>query len=573
MDINAGIIDQRVTGIAEDHPDWLPPGADLDRKKSAAFVLLCMSTCLDMPMEDCVDLLTEGGNDAGVDGLHIGEVEDGEFLVTLFQGKYKKDLSGEAHFPENAVQKAVNTVLVLFDPDKKIEINPRLAPKVEEIRSLVRDGYFPDVRVILCNNGQKWNARAQTWIDQSGLPPDQTHWVHVNHDSIVAILRKTKSVTDSLNFTGKAIVEDFNFKRVLIGKVRVAEIAALFDRHHDALLQRNIRRYLGLHGNRVNRAIDKTLRDEQARGNFYFFNNGITIICSNFQYNGFQSKNYRVTLENMQVINGGQTCKAIQQTLNTPFLSPNFDTTYVLVRIFELAEDDQEFVRDITFATNSQNPVDLRDLRSNDDIQKQLEIGLSDFGYTYKRQREEGGGGSFVVTSSIVAEAVLAIWRKKPHLAKFQRKEHFGKLYAEIFKNLNAAQALLAVLIFRAVENERKRPSSENPPDFLPYASHHLSMMIGWSLLKENNLSLDRISHRNFQDILQTFEADPARFHADAVRDLENTLLIFYAGRTVSLQRLSATFRRGDILEFLENREAHFADLIETLKKMEAQEK
>ena len=116
----------------------------------------------------------------------------------------------------------------------------------------------------------------------------------------------------------------------------------------------------------------------------------------------------------------------------------------------------------------SQNPVDLRDLRSNDEIQRQLEIGMGNLGYTYRRQREEGGSGSNVITSSIVAESVLAIWRRRPHQAKFRRKEHFGKLYEDIFRNLNAAQAVLAVLIFRAAENERKRPTSSTPPDFMP---------------------------------------------------------------------------------------------------------
>ena len=84
MNINASIIDQRVTGIVEDHPELLPEGNDLNNKKSAAFVLMCISTCLEMPLVEAAELITEGGNDAGVDGLHFGEVEDGEFLVTIF---------------------------------------------------------------------------------------------------------------------------------------------------------------------------------------------------------------------------------------------------------------------------------------------------------------------------------------------------------------------------------------------------------------------------------------------------------------------------------------------------------
>jgi hypothetical protein len=551
ININASIIDQRIAGIVAEHSDWLPKGDD-HKKKSAAFVLLCMSALFEIALEEAVELLTEGGNDAGVDGLHIGDVDDGEFTVTIFQGKYKvDDLRGIANFPENGVQKALHTVTTLFDPAKQIQLNKNLAPRIEEIRSLVRDGYIPNVRAILCNNGAKWNEQGQGWIDRSGLPEDQVAWVHFSHDSIVEVLRKTKSVDDSLNFTGQAVIEDFNFRRVLIGKVQVNEIAELFNRHNDFLLERNIRRYLGLNSNRINFAIHQTLMDDQKRNNFYFFNNGITIICRKFRHNALQGANYQVKLENMQIINGGQTCKTIQQTLNE---SPDkaWADTSVLVRIYELSDDDKALVKDITYATNSQNPVDLRDLRSNDEIQKQLEIGIKDLDYMYKRQREEGGGGSHMITSSIVAEAVLAIWRKKPHQAKFLRKEHFGKLYNEIFEGLNAAQAIMAVLIFRAVENERKRPTEQTPPEFLPYASHYLAMCIGEQLLALHNMTLDQLSHRNFKTLREIFEKTQNQHHSIAISSLQIALAALYGGneKSISLQQLAATFRRGDLLDY-----------------------
>lgn len=258
-------------------------------------------------------------------------------------------------------------------------------------------------------------------------------------------------------------------------------------------------------------------------------------------------------LKNIQVINGGQTCKTIQETLNGNLPNIVGQSAYLLIRVYQLADTHREVVRDITYATNSQNPVDLRDLKSNDEIQKNIELGLEDLGYTYRRQREEGGGGSLVITSSIVAEAVLAIWRKRPHQAKFRRKEHFGKLYEDIFKQLNAAQALLAVLIFRAVENERKRPTMITPPDFLPYSSHCIAMLIGRKLLKDKGIPLDQVFHRNVQELLQEFEDNQAQYHADAIQSLETALKTCYGTRNVSLQQLSATFRRGDLLEMLDD--------------------
>ena len=554
MNLNASIIDQRVSGIVDNHPEWLPEGNDINKKKSAAFVLLCMSTCLEMTLEDSAELLTEGGNDAGVDGLHIGEVEDGEFLVTIFQGKYKiNDLRGIANFPENDVQKAAGTVRVLFDPYRQeVVLNKKIAPKIEEIRSLIRDGYIPNVRVILCNNGDKWTSQADNWVDDTeGSYDGKVKFLHFNHDSIVSILQRSQQTNTTLTLSGQAIVEDMNYMRVLVGRVSVQEIQRLFNEHGDSLLERNIRRYLGLHNNRVNTAIHETLCDLTKSDKFYFYNNGITVVCDRFDYNAFQQSDYQVQLKNMQVINGGQTCKTIQETLNGSLPNLFGKSAYLLIRVYQLADTHKEFVQDITYATNSQNPVDLRDLRSNDEMQKNLELGLSELGYTYRRQREEGDGGLSVITSSTAAEAVLAIWRERPHQAKFRRKEHFGKLYEDIFKHLNAAQTLLAVLIFRVVENERKRPTTATPPDFLPYSSHYIAMLIGRKLLKDEGLSLDQVSHRNVQGLLQVLEDKRDRYYADAIQSLEKALKDCYGERAVSLPQLSATFRRGDLLEML----------------------
>lgn len=550
MDINAGIIDQRLSGILQKHLDLLPPG-DADKKRSAAFVLLCISTSLDIPLEDAADLLTEGGNDVGVDGLQIGEAEDGEFLVTLFQGKYKiKNLEGTSNFPENGVQKAVNTVQVLFDPFREIEMNKRLEPKVEEIRSLIRDGYIPRVRFVLCNNGVKWTDNAQGWIDQLGKNhPEKIEFCHFNHDSIVGILQRSKEVDATLQLSGQRIVEDMNYMRVLLGRISVQDIAELFGQYGDRLLQRNIRRYLGLRNNRVNIAIHDTLLSDKA-DNFYFYNNGITVVCDKFDYNAFQTDDNKVRLKNMQIINGGQTCKTIYETLKSAPESTAM-SAYVMIRIYQLAEENKDFIKDITYATNSQNPVDLRDLRSNDEVQKTLELGMKGLGYIYKRQREEGGTSLNVITSSVAAEAVLAIWREKPHQAKFRRTEHFGKLYTDIFKGLNAAQAILASLIFRSVENKRKRPSAEEPAAFIPYASHYISMLVGRGLLKDEGLVIDQISHANFGGLLEKLQERETAYYDLAVSKISEALEELYGPREISLQQLSATFRRGDLLEML----------------------
>lgn len=548
MDINASIIDQRVRGIVESSGERLQ--GDEDKRRSAAFVLLCVKTVLDFDDDEAFECLTDGGQDAGIDAIHLGEVKDGEFTVTLFQGKYKRDLEGRAAYPANAIEKIIHYVSALFDPDRDVSLNEKLAAPVEDARSRVRDGYIPTVRVVLCNNGIKWDANGQRIID--GFKSAQVVWEYVNHERLVQLLKKRAPVNDTLQLKGRAVVEDFNYRRVLIGKVQVDEIRALFDRHGDLLLERNIRRYLGLHENRVNSGIRTTLTNPGKRPNFYFYNNGITVVCSKFRYNALQAEHWSVQVENLQIINGGQTCKTIQRTL-TDAPGQDYSQAYVLVRVYEIGDTDDLIVGDITYATNSQNPVELRDLRANDEIQQKLEIGMLDLGFQYKRKRDEVSSSvSSTITVGVAAEAVFAVWRQKPHQAKFRRSELFGAFYDDIFRSdINAAQVALAVLVFRMVENERRRPKFSGAHRFSPYASHVLAMLVGEALLKARSITVASVDHRNFTTLRTYFEANTATLYQSAQTRLEAALRRLGITDATSLQRLAATFRRGDLLEEL----------------------
>ncbi len=79
-------------------------------------------------------------------------------------------------------------------------------------------------------------------------------------------------------------------------------------------------------------------------------------------------------------------------------------------------------------------------------------------GYVYKRKRDNTLNIN-VIPSTVAAEAVFAVWRESPHLAKYRRNEFFDKYYSLIFDGLNAAQMVVAVLIFRYCDNNRKKES------------------------------------------------------------------------------------------------------------------
>ena len=555
MNLNASIIDQRLTGVQAEIESWAREELkviDPARLKPLAFVYLCVKTMLDLDAQEAFDCVTDGGGDFGVDAMQVTEEVDGEFAVTLFQAKYKTKLEAAANFPEEGIHALVNAIRHIFDPAAELGmINDRLRVKVEEARSMVRDGFIPRVRAIACNNGLKWNEQAHTAIDRAGFG-DQVTWEYVNHDVLIGILQRPKQVDDTLRLIGKANVEDMNFSRVCIGRMPVSEVAALMHTHGDRLLERNIRRYLGMHGNRVNEGIRATLQSQQP-SNFYFFNNGLTLVCNDFSYNALQNSDYQVRVENLQIVNGGQTCMTILKTSEAMKAEGKVlpADASVLVRLYKLPKDNDDIVLQITHATNSQNPVDLKDLRSNDGIQRQLEASIQELGFNYRRKRVDGSPKSTDITAGAAAEALLAVWRQAPHQAKFLTREHFGKLYAQIFpSSVNGTQVVLAVLLYRIAENHRRRPADTDPL-LVRYASCFIAMRMGQRLLHDLGRALDDIQHPCFEPARKLIDERGERYFHLAVSDIESALNDLYGQKPVSTLQLSATFRRGDLIQML----------------------
>lgn len=390
MSLATQIIDQRVVGLTSEKSQFLDNelkiGNNDAKRRSAAFTYLAAKTVLGLSDDAVEDGIVDGGNDFGVDALYFDPPSDGEILITVIQAKYKASLEGNANFPENGIQKMVDAIGALFDPSRTLTLNDRLLKRVEEIRSFVAAGDIPRVVAIATNNGLSWPPEAQARIDASNFG-DQVTWRHVGPDELLNLLQAQKPIDTQLQLTGAAIVEPFDFRRVLVGRMAVSELARLADTFGDRLLERNIRRYLGLSGNRVNEAIAQTLQQADQRPNFYFYNNGVTITCAQFRHNALQQGNWTVQVSGLQIVNGGQTCRTVQQVAKQMGVAAT--DAYVLVRIYELQTNDDDLVSSITYATNSQNPVDLRDLKANDPRQTALSQSIQGLGYAYRAKREE----------------------------------------------------------------------------------------------------------------------------------------------------------------------------------------
>ena len=554
MSLATQIIDQQVSGIADrfEHAftEELRIGPDQGKRRTVAFLFLVAKTMLGLSEEETLDGVVDGGDDYGIDALYHEPPDQGEINIVLIQGKYRADLDGEAAFPENAIIKMIDAIGALFDPERSITVNERLRKRIEEIRSFVAEGAIPRVTALAANNGSRWTQQAQQRIDgAAGEFGGQVDWRHVGPDDLFAMLQTQKPVDVDVQLAGQAVVETFDFRRVLLGRMSVAELARLTGEYGNRLFERNIRRYLGLAGNRVNEEVAHTLREPSERSNFYFYNNGVTITCSQFRHNALQRENWRVQVSGLQIVNGGQTARTVQRVAEE--IGPEIEAAEVLVRIYEVEHNDSALIEAITLATNSQNPVELRDLKANDLRQKALGESIRGLGYEYRAKRDDRPVSSNEFTSAVIAEAVLAVWRRRPHQARFQGREHFGALYDTIFTaDLNGAQAVVAALLYRQAENRRKR-SPDDAPDFLAYGSSFIAMLMGRYVLEEMQIPLGKLDHRNFgqaQDLIEQMSPD---YLSRAEKEIAAALDPLFNGRERTLQRLSATFRRADLVEML----------------------
>lgn len=547
MDIEKQIVDQRLLGIIKENPELFSESEE--KNISKAFLMLGVSAYLDLEISEVEQYITDGGNDGGFDAAYIVDGSDTQLNVVLFQSKYTRNLEKDSNFPSNAVEKAVNTVNSVFDPSSHIELNERSFQKVNEIRSFILEGKIPYVSFVMINNGLHWNEEGNNFIQNKFRNNEQVNFIHFNHKDIIKYINRNKAINTQIQLSGQAVQEDFNFKRVILGRISITQIYNLMNQFGDSLLEKNICRYLGK--NTVNLNISKTLIDEQKNQNFFFYNNGITLICKKFSYNALQSQNWIVKLEDLQIINGGQTCKTIFQTIKEN-QNLDYSTVFVLVRIYEL-NDDEKIIQDITYATNSQNPVDFRDLKSNDKNQILLEQSAKEFGYIYKRKRDNSSSVNNSIPVTVAAEAILSVWRDMPHVARYKKNDLFDSYYNKIFNNLNAAQMILAVLIFRYCDSIRKKTSSDIDINaFRPFETHFMSNIVGKLLLKNCKLkNQDEITHKNFIFLKTEFEKSKEELFNQAEQILKNILQTYL--RTTELHSLdgrtiASPFRRYDII-------------------------
>ena len=211
----------------------------------------------------------------------------------------------------------------------------------------------------------------------------------VNYDAIAQVLsfslnshKRPREI--KLNYREETSVSTNEWGYALVPAI---ELYRQFDEYKMALFDLNVRYYLGRSS--VNRQIMSTLNTTLGQKRFHLLNNGVTIACDNHRF----SKNHlQLTLNRPQIINGCQTVISIFHAYNqmdVEFKRRNFEANcYVPVRIIQTQDDD--LLAEVVTASNNQNKMSPRNLRSNSRIQRILQQKFDHLEHKYFYERKDG---------------------------------------------------------------------------------------------------------------------------------------------------------------------------------------
>lgn len=262
----------------------------------------------------------------------------------------------------------------------------------------------------------------------------------------------------------------------------------------------NVREYEG--SVEVNKGIRKTLKEENKDINFWWLNNGITIVAAKAAQSG---KN--LILEDAKVVNGLQTSQEIYRHFSND--SDAMDERLILVRIVEI---NKEVIRnEIIKATNSQSRIPAYSLRATEVIQHDIEQDFLFNGLYYDRQKNFyknlGKPKNQIVSIQYLSQAVGAIILQRPNDSRGRPTSLMKSddVYDQIFnQNYPIELYLKCARLMRIIDNYLR----VDAPDYAIKEKTNLrfpmAMFISSFLVGTINVKPDEFANVSLDDIDKT---------------------------------------------------------------------
>ena len=247
----------------------------------------------------------------------------------------------------------------------------------------------------------------------------------------------------------------------IVATVKGRDLFKLYEEYGEDLFERNIRYFRGVRKESINAKIIDTILDDNERKNFWYYNNGISFVCRNFKVKG-NTTTPKLEVQGFQVINGCQTTVCLSQAKEREEKWKSIpEDVQVIVRFIKAPTEDVDL---ITLYTNSQNPVNPLQLKSNDPLQKRLqeEIRKSSPPYFYSIKegdwqlvlKEEKKKYKGKIELANIAQAIYS-FNNDPVFARRWKSRLFSEKYNEIFrKDISKEEIILPWRIQKAINSK-----------------------------------------------------------------------------------------------------------------------
>ena len=325
----------------------------------------------------------DGANDKAIDFFHV---DDDNQTVVIGQGKFNRNAN---YLPKDSdFFKLVHTTDWLNSPESlSRDGREDLAEAARSYLEAVGNGYSVEFHYVYMGQRNKavldaadlyeggrsnqTPAMSARIIDLQAL--DQIHNEFINADTRISHASVTIEVSKSFETRGA-------YGKALTTTLKGLELQELYKNFGDSLFDRNVRMFLGTRSGSVNAGIRDTIHSSE-RGNFWAYNNGITIICDSYS---LDAPTGNLDIRNFSIVNGCQTTVSVARGLRD-----NLTDVEVMARFIAAVNDD--VVDSIIQYTNSQTPIRPWDISSQDSIQKRLKRELAEEPnpYFYELRRGE----------------------------------------------------------------------------------------------------------------------------------------------------------------------------------------
>lgn len=340
------------------------------------FTLMCIkyfffSDGMGLDSDLAISFLTDGANDGGIDAIFNDPNSEGNDMI-IVQSKYYESTSLTGQDVAGELYKITETIKSI-DNFEVSNLNAKVVSAYRNARNQMEDSGV--IRIVFFTSYSPRSKRERTKIEKSNAKIFKTHELEMNFRfDIEAQIETVDSGRLCVDYDKLDLDSKDNYLRYedsVIVNISAQSLQSLQNRRGNGLLGMNLRYYV--RQKMVDDGIQRTIIHEPE--NFWYKNNGIIIVCENFQIDGKVLK-----LRNFSIVNGGQTTNRIGRL----DIEHDFFLQCKVVKTKGTnANERDQFIHNIAEASNSQKPIKKADLKSNTPEQLRLHERLHKYQVYY----------------------------------------------------------------------------------------------------------------------------------------------------------------------------------------------